>query len=80
MMAGPFLSEEEFMERKQIEKMESWLALKQRLIERGYKLWQTQYGWYLPEGYIVGFWKDDRQLEVTTHNREIAEDIKNSDL
>lgn len=68
------------MERKQIEQMESWLALKQRIIERGYKLWQTQYSWDQPEGYIVGFYKDDRRLEIVTHSREIAEDIRKSDL
>ena len=68
------------MERKQIERMESWLILKQRIIEKGYKLWQTQYGWDLPEGYAARSYKDDRRLEVITHNREIEEDINKSGL
>lgn len=68
------------MERKQIEKMESWLDLKQRIIERGYKLWQTQYWWNLPEGFIARFSKGDRELEMITHNKEIQEDIDRSGM
>jgi hypothetical protein len=68
------------MEVKRIEHMESWLVLKQMIIEKGYTLWQTQYDWYEPEGYIVGFMKDDKRLEVITHSKEIAEDIIHSHL
>ena len=63
-----------------VEEMETWLALKQRIIDKGYTFWQTQYNWDQPEGYIVGFMKDDKRLEVVTHNREIAEDIIKSRL
>ena len=65
---------------KTVEEMETWLALKQRIIDKGYTFWQTQYSWGQPEGYIVGFMKDDKRLEVVTHNREIAEDIIKSRL
>ena len=68
------------MERDRVEDMDEWRMWKRRIIEGGFHLWQTQYAWDLPEGYIVGFWKDDRRLEVTTHNREIAEDINKSGL
>lgn len=68
------------MESKRVEKMETWLAIKQRIIEKGYTLWQTQYSWDQPEGYIVGFMLGDKRLEVVTHSREIAEDIKQSKL
>jgi hypothetical protein len=63
------------METKTVEKMEIWLDLKQMIIEKGYTLWQTQYDWDEPEGLIVGFMKDDKRLEVTTHNEEIEDDI-----
>lgn len=65
---------------KRIEKMETWLAMKKLIIEKGYKLWQTQYGWDRPEGLIVGFMKEDKRLEVVTHNEEIAEDIIGSGM
>lgn len=68
------------METKRIEGMGTWLTLKQAIIEKGYKLWQTQYAWDLPQGLIVGFYKGDKRLEVITHNREIAEDINKSGL
>lgn len=68
------------METRTVEKMETWLTLKRRIIEKGYTIWQTQYSWDLPEGYIVGFMRGDKRLEVVTHNREIAEDIGESGL
>ena len=68
------------METKRIEGMGTWFALKQAIIEKGYKLWQTQYGWDLPEGFIVGFMREDRRLEVITRNRGIEEDINKSGL
>lgn len=63
------------METKRIEKMKTWLDLKRIIIQKGYALWQTQYSWDQPQGYIVGFMKDDKRLEIVTHSREIAEDI-----
>lgn len=68
------------METKRIEKMETWLIWKKRIIEKGYKLWQTQYGPNEPEGVIVGFMRDDKRLEIVTHNPAVAEDIIKSRL
>lgn len=65
------------MERKRIESIETWLALKHLIIEKGYMLWQMQYSWDSPEGFIVGFMKDDKHLEVVTHSKEIEDDIVN---
>ena len=64
------------MDTKQIESMDKWLILKQVIIDKGYTLWQTQYAWNEPEGYIVGFIKGDKRVEIVTHNQEIAEDIQ----
>jgi len=63
------------METKRIETMFKWIILKQAIIDKGYTLWQTQYDTDAPEGYHVGFIKDDKRLEIVTHNKEIAEDI-----
>ncbi len=67
-------------ETKSIEDYETWLVLKQMIIEKGYKQWQTQYRWSDPEGLIVGFMCEDKRLEITTHNKEIAEDMLHSQL
>lgn len=68
------------MTTKRIDDMDKWLILKAALIEKGYYLWQTQYDVDSPEGYHVGFMKDDKRLEVITHNRDIADDIMQSSL
>lgn len=66
------------MEKKRIENMETWLVLKQLIIEKGYILWQMQYEWNHPEGLIAGFMKGSKRLEVVTHNGKTAEDIVKS--
>lgn len=43
------------MERDRVEDMDEWRMWKRRIIEGGFHLWQTQYGWDLPEGLIVSF-------------------------
>lgn len=63
------------MKRYRVESMEVWISFKERLVDEGYMLWQTQYGWDTPEGYIVGFMKGEKQLEIVTHNKDIAKDI-----
>jgi hypothetical protein len=68
------------MESKRIESMETWLVLKQLIVEKGYSLWQMQYSWNQPEGFIAGFMRGDKWLEVTTHNKEIEKDITDSRL
>ena len=69
------------MERIQIENMEDWLAWKQRIIEGNFTLWQTQYGWDLPEGLIARFMDPaDQRFEIVTHNKAISENIDKSGL
>ena len=68
------------MESKRIEKWETWLALKQLIVKKGYTLWQTQYDWNEPDGYIVRFMKDGKRLKIVTHNEAIEEDIIHSGL
>lgn len=64
-----------FMETKRIEHMDKWLILKQAIKEKGYALWQMQYSWDNPEGFIVGFMKHDKRLTVITHNKDIEDNI-----
>lgn len=69
------------MERIQIENMDDWLVWKRRIIEGGFTLWQTQYGWDLPEGLIVRFMDpSDQRFEIITHSEEVSEDIDKSGL
>lgn len=68
------------METKRIEHMDKWLILKQAIKEKGYVLWQMQYSWDNPEGFIAGLMKDDKRLEIVTHSKEIEGDIINSGL
>jgi hypothetical protein len=65
---------------KRIETMEKWLILKQAIIEKGYKLFQMQYGWDMSEGFIATFYKGSIDVEVITHSKEIENDIVNSNL
>lgn len=70
------------MKRYRIEDMETWHDWKRRIAAAGFSSWQTQYGWDLPEGYIVCFVNSDdgERFEIVTHSKEIAEDILNSEL
>ena len=65
---------------KRVEDMGKWLILKAALIEHGYKAWQSQYGVNSPEGYHVTFSADGKEVEVVTHNSDIAADISKSNL
>lgn len=69
------------MERDRVEDMDEWRMWKRRIIEGGFHLWQTQYGWDLPEGLIVSFIGPyNERFEIWTHNKDIAEDIESSGL
>ena len=68
------------MIRKWIDSLDNWLALKERLKAEGYTIWQTQYRWSDPHGLIVGFMVGDKMLEIVTHSKEVAEDIRESRL
>lgn len=67
---------------RSIETIEKWQSLKAELIQKGYKLWQMQYGSDSPEGFHAWFIKDDKnkQVEVVTHCKEIQKDIVSSGL
>lgn len=66
------------MQKRQVENMEKWIILKEALSSQGYKLWQFQYNWDLPEGFIAGFYKGSDRLEIVTHSKEIEDDIINN--
>ena len=68
------------MIRKWIDSLDNWLILKSRLKAEGYTIWQTQYRWSDPHGLIVGFMSGDKMLEIVTHSKEVAEDIRESGL
>lgn len=68
------------VERKRFEDIDKWFVMKQALIEKGYKLWQTQYDWNDPEGFIAGFMCGDKRIEIVTHSEAIERDIINSSL
>ena len=68
------------MIRKWIDSLDNWLILKSRLKAEGYTIWQTQYRWSDPHGLIVGFMAGDKMLEIVTHSKEVAEDIRESGL
>jgi exonuclease III len=64
------------MEIKRIETLSKWLVLKQMIKDKGYTLWQMQYGWDNSEGFRIGYMKGDKRLEVITHNKDVADDIE----
>lgn len=63
------------MQRKQIESLEKWIILKEALMSQGYKLWQFQYDWDHPEGFIAGFISGSKRVEIVTHSKAIEDDI-----
>ena len=66
---------------RSIETIEQWQILKAALIEKGYKVWQMQFSYDMPEGFHAWFWKDgSQQVEVATHNLNIQKDIVSSRL
>jgi len=72
----------DFLRSYQIENVELWKGWKQRIAAAGYSIWQTAYGWDLPEGYTAGFINvdTDERFEIVTHSKEIAEAIIHSGL
>lgn len=69
------------MEQTKIEDMEEWLVWKKRIIDAGFMLWQAQYQWNDPHGFIVGFMDPNgERFEIVTHSRKVAEDIERSGL
>ena len=68
------------MKPKIIESLDNWNILKQALINKGYRLWQMQYGYDRPEGFHAWFMKDDKNVEIITHDKAVQEDMVSSNL
>lgn len=61
---------------KRIETIEQWNPLAAALKEKGYRLWQLQYGWQYPEGFHAWFTKDGSlDFEVITHAEQVQKAI-----
>lgn len=62
---------------KQVEKIEEWAALSKVLKEKGYRLWQMQFSWDMPEGFHAWFWRAgiEKDYEVLTHSRLVQDTI-----
>jgi hypothetical protein len=61
---------------KTIETIENWNILSAALKEKGYRLWQMQYGAELSEGFHVWFWREGKNdVEVCTHSEEVQQAI-----
>jgi len=43
--------------KRTVESFDKWELLKTELIQKGYTLWQMQYGYDSPEGFMLGFGK-----------------------
>jgi hypothetical protein len=53
-----------------INTIEDCSKLTQALKDKGYHLWQCQYSWDLPEGFIGWFWKEGKEdVEVHAKNK-----------
>lgn len=63
-----------------VDDIKVWEKAEQFLRDNGYMLWQTQYGWDTPEGYIARFMKGDNRIEIITHSEEVADAIIKSSL
>lgn len=60
-----------------IDKIDDWLKASQQLSERGYILWQTQFGIDSPEGFIARFMTPDdkqRRVEIVTKSPAVRDD------
>lgn len=61
--------------------LDRWEYVSQKMIDRNYKLWQSQYGIDSPEGYITRFrcFSDSTlpEIEVITFDKDVYEAILN---
>ena len=47
-----------------------------KLRANGWKLWQMQYGYGLPEGFHAWFWKSgEKDIEIVTHSADVQRAI-----
>ncbi len=65
---------------KNINQIDEWLTLKQFFLKNRYILWQTQYGWDLPQGFIARFQRKSNQVEIRMRSKQAADDIMKSKL
>lgn len=61
---------------KRIDSIEKWNILSAAMKEKGYRLWQMQYGWDMPEGFHAWFAKDGKNdVEVVTFDESVQKAI-----
>jgi hypothetical protein len=63
-----------------IENLDDWYILKLAIIEKNYRLYSMQYRWTESEGFHAWFFKDNKNVEVVTHCKEVQDDIIGSEL
>jgi hypothetical protein len=61
-----------------IKTIENWRKnFEPKLAVHGWKLWQMQFRWNLPEGYHAWFWHENQEdIELVTWNEEVEEAIR----
>lgn len=63
---------------KRIDTLGQWRILEASLIEKGYELYQMQYGCECPEGSIFRFRKNDKKdAEYNTFNKNVHKSMIN---
>jgi hypothetical protein len=58
-----------------INSIEECNRLIQAFIQKGYHLWQFQYRWNLPEGFIAWFFNGKYDVEVHTQDERVQETL-----
>jgi len=61
---------------EKIEVIDKWNELRKMLLEFDYRIWQIPYFVYGTDELHALFKSDDAVIEVVTHNREVADAIK----
>jgi uncharacterized protein (DUF3820 family) len=61
---------------KRIDTIEQWHTLAQSLKQNGYAFWQSQYLYYMPDGFHAWFWKTGfPDEEIVTFNKDVQHAI-----
>ena len=59
-----------------IKSKEKWKAFSDKFHSHGWKLWQMQYYWDLPEGFHAWFWLSGKEdIEIVTYNEDVQRAI-----
>ena len=56
---------------KHISTIEQWETLSSEIHEKGYSMWQNQYGSDSQEGFHARFLKEDKTVEVVTFSKDV---------